>query len=248
WSEPAPLPSGEPAPRWRTADAGVPAGVALLDCASAYDLAIGYAVFREHTGLGHADLVSEFAVATPLPAYPDGVEDHDRRWPGVRPEALWHPAFWLPEQIWPRQVREDLTEPDPVWAIRICLELEAAGLYLPDRGWRDVLHGGRLVRDRDDDDPAGGPGWAADAAAGLVSDLLGRAWAVHADEFLGWIAEAESTGVVRPRAVTMASLGYGVFAGAETPGIEPATEVWSRFERAGGDRRATGGSVTGRAP
>jgi len=271
WSEPAPLPSGEPAPRWRTADAGVPAGVALLDCASAYDLAIGYAVFREHTGLGHADLVSEFAVATPLPAYPDGVEDHDRRWPGVRPEALWHPAFWLPEQIWPRQVREDLTEPDPVWAIRICLELEAAGLYLPDRGWRDVLHdvglrvedpadldrirawqqgaedpaldrldlSGRLVRDRDDDDPAGGPGWAADAAAGLVSDLLGRAWAVHADEFLGWIAEAESTGVVRPRAVTMASLGYGVFAGAETPGIEPATEFWTRFERAVDDPAAT---------
>jgi hypothetical protein len=237
----------------------VPDGLALLDCGSAYDLAVGYAEFREHTGLDHAELISEFVVATPLPAYPDVAEDHDRRWPRVKPEALWHPAFWLPTEVWVRQVDGDLDEPDPVWVVRVCLELEAAGLYRPDRGWRDVLHDvglrvedeadlarirswqlgvadpaldsidltGRLLRVPVDDQ--GQQDWAAEAAGGLVNDLLGRAWAVHADEFLGWIAEADAGEPVRQRAQTMASLGPGVFAGAAAPGIDPASEFWTWF-------------------
>ncbi len=246
----------------------MPAGLALLDCGSTYDLAVGYAEFREHTGLDHAELISEFVVAAPLPAYPDVATEHDRRWPTVNPEALWHPAFWLPTEVWVRQVRDDLEEPDPVWVVRICLELEAAGLYRPDRGWRDVLFEvglrvedeadldrirswqegrddpaldavdltGRLVRVSEDQE-AGDQGvgdheredWAGEAAAGLIGDLLGRAWAVHADEFLGWIAEAESGEPVRQRAETLASLGPGVFAGAAAPGIDPATEFWTWF-------------------
>lgn len=261
------LSSDDSAARWRTAGAGVPAGLALLDCGSAYDLAVGYAEFRDHTGLDHAELISEFVVATTLPAYPDAAEEHDRRWTRVNPRALWHPAFWLPTEVWVRQVVGDLVEPDPVWAVRVCLELEAAGLYRPDRGWRDVLHdvglrvedeadlarirawqGGaadpvldsidltsRLLRipddatDHDQLDGRRAEGWAAEAAGGLVTDLLGRAWAVHADEFLGWISEAESGDPVRPRAETLAGLGSGVFAGAATPGIDPAAEFWTWF-------------------
>ncbi|WP_152364413.1 hypothetical protein [Microlunatus speluncae] len=266
----------DPAARWRTANSGVPAGLALLDCGSTYDLAVGYAEFREHTGLDHAELISEFVVAAPLPAYPDVLSEHDRRWPTVNPEALWHPAFWLPAEVWVRQVRDDLEEPDPVWVVRVCLELEAAGLYRSDRGWRDVLYdvglrvedeadlvrirewqqgrddpaldaidlSARLVRIPDDqgtgdqgtgDQGTGDQGtgdqedWAGAAAAGLIGDLLGRAWAVHADEFLGWIVEAESGEPVRQRAETQASLGPGVFAGAVAPGVDPGTEFWSWF-------------------
>ncbi len=234
----------------------MPDGLALLDCGSAYDLAVGYAEFREHTGLDHAELISEFVVATTLPAYPDVAAEHDRRWPQVNPAALWHPAFWLPTEVWVRQVDGDLEEPDPVWVVRSCLELEAAGLYRADRGWRDVLHDvglrveddadlarirswqlgvadpaldsidltPRLLRIPADDlaaDDQGSQDWAAEAAGGLIGDLLGRAWAVHADEFLGWIAEAEAGEPVRQRAETMASLGPGVFAGAATPEIDP---------------------------
>ena len=236
--------------RFRTAGSGIPDGLpSLLECPSAIDVAVGYAEFREHSKLGHDEVISEAVVVVPLPAY-GGIRT---RWPGVPAEMLWHPAFWLPERIAARRANDDeMVEPDAVWAIRICLELEGSGWYRPGLGWGDVLteHG-------IDVDTAAGASrvrawqngaadqvldgldlgisesdeqWPGQVADSLVDQLLGRAWATHADEMIGWIDDVDQGArSARGCAGDIASLAPGLFAGARVPDLTPGAEAWEQI-------------------
>jgi len=96
--------------------------------------------FCEQTGLSPEVVVSDPLVALPLPIYA-----RDTRFSGVKPEALWHPLFWLPADVALRlRIREsDSSEPRPEseteWALRIAIELSHSGLHDAEEGWLDVF-------------------------------------------------------------------------------------------------------------
>ena len=83
--------------------------------------------------------------SVPLPTYPDRWPAGLRRWPRVRASMMWHPLLWLPDRLATRYTLLDddgvcSTEPDDIWCLRVCLELQASGLYDADTGtWLDVL-------------------------------------------------------------------------------------------------------------
>ncbi len=58
---------------------------------------------------------------------------------------MWHPLLWLPDRLATRYTLVDddgvcSTEPNDIWCLRVCLELQASGLYDADTGtWLDVL-------------------------------------------------------------------------------------------------------------
>lgn len=94
---------------------------------------------------GFSELLVTYTSVIPVPHYPAEWQAGHRRWPGIRPEAMWHPLFWLPERTAYRYLFEfdDGTtevESDDAWAARVMLELTAAGLYDPASGtWQDIL-------------------------------------------------------------------------------------------------------------
>lgn len=248
--------------RYRFDHSGVFAGTSLLACTSAYDLAVGYSEFAEASGLDDDQLFSDPVVATPLPLYRESAAP--RRWSHLALEALWHPLFWLPDQLAHRRQLYGTAEPDEEWAVRVCLELEAAGLYQPDRGWLDVLaaHGIRTEDSADvarvrvwltgQPDPvldtvdlanflvAGDDDWALDTAAGITGQLQGRAWALIADELIGFIAEAEAGADAVSRAQTVVDLAYPMLGDSDVPDVD-AHAFWTRVEadvdRCHGDQR-----------
>lgn len=202
-----------PRERYRFDGSGVEPGTNLLSCTSGYQLALGYAEFVAATGLGDEDVLSDPVVATPIPRYRDH-EAGGRRWARVAPEALWHPLFWLPDRVWRQRIADGLVEPETVWAVRVCLEMQAAGLYDPTRGWMDVLAAHGIEADDADDTArvlswlAGGgdadldgvdltehllgdDSWAAELAAGITPAVQRRAWSEIAAELLGFLEEAE---------------------------------------------------------
>lgn len=237
--------------RFRTLGSGVPDELpSLLECPSAIDVAVSYAEFREHTKLDHDEVISEAVVVVPLPRY----SDTRARWSGVPASMLWHPAFWLPGRIAERRTHNDMAEPDPVWAIRICLELEGSGWYRPGSGWGDVLaeNGIDIDTQADLDRVQAWQNGAADAvldnldlgitdsdeqwqvqfADSLVDQLLGRAWATHADEMIGWIDEVDQgSRSARGCAGDIASLAPGLFAGALVPDLAPGADAWEEIAR-----------------
>lgn len=105
--------------------------------------------FSAFSGIEMRDLVVSPLASVPVPMYnfahtyagPTG----QRRWAGVRPEAMWHPLLWLPARLSSRyryKDRENNTvfENDDQWAARVVMELTGAGLYDPATGeWVDVL-------------------------------------------------------------------------------------------------------------
>lgn len=107
--------------------------------------------FVETTGLAPEMLVADPVSALPLPIHARG-----KRFDDVHPHALWHPLFWLPEDIALRvRIREsDTAEPRPEtdaeWAIRLCIEVGTSGLYDPEEGWLDIF----ALYGIDVDDPA----------------------------------------------------------------------------------------------
>lgn len=74
-----------------------------------------------------------------------GVDHPGRRFADVNPVALWHPLFWLPDEVAFRQRWNHpsgtgiLTEELSLWHTRVALQLTYAGLYAPDQGWLDIL-------------------------------------------------------------------------------------------------------------
>lgn len=228
---------------FRTDHPGHEAGTGLLACTSAWQLVTGYAEFIAATELPAWDVFSDMVVSTPLPRYVPGFDG--RRWSVVPPDALWSPLFWLPGKLHQRLDLDD-AEPERVWAVRVALELQAAGLYDPQRGWFDVLaahelddfgrieawqSGGadrrldaidlteHLVAREDDD-------WAAELALDLVPPLQRRGWALCADELLGFIGEVDEGEDALARARSVVGLAHGVLLAAS----EDATSFWATLE------------------
>lgn len=243
-----------PEPRYRVDHAGLEPGTHLLFCTSAWQLAVGYTDFIGFTGLVEGTVFSDPVVATPIPYY--DAPGPPRRWAGTTPEALWHPLFWLPERVWRRRTAGSQVEPDPVWAVRVCLEVQAAGLYEPDRGWVDVL-AGYGIDTADPDDMArvltwldGDPDpvldgvdlsgslvddrgdWAADTATALVGDFQGRAWAVIADELLSYLDEPAVGPDLAEQTLTVAQLALGTLGPVDVPGLLAPDQFWPGIEAA----------------
>jgi hypothetical protein len=162
---------------------------------------------------------------------------------------MWHPLLWLPERLATRYTLLDdtggrSTEPDDVWALRVCLEVQASGLYDADTGsWLDVLSLAGL--DGDDPDTAtrvGGwldgrpdrvldgldltehvdrpsdPDWAVFAAIAELPALQVISWAVTALDLLEACEELTETGGDTGR-VRRAAAAIAALAGTNLRGL-----------------------------
>lgn len=102
------------------------------------------AQFIQLTGLSPSDLVSSPLVRIPIPQGMKDPHGVPLRWDGVKPEALWHPFFWLPASVAlrARVVDEDgreRIESDEEYLIRVIVQCVQAGLLEVDTGtWLDV--------------------------------------------------------------------------------------------------------------
>ena len=106
--------------------------------------AVRHRVWATDTGIDPVWMRPNPLCCVPLPTYPENWPPGLRRWPRVRGAMMWHPLLWLPDRLATRYLLEDdgvcTPEPDDVWSLRVCLELQAAGLYDTDTGtWVDVL-------------------------------------------------------------------------------------------------------------
>ena len=107
---------------------------------------------------------------------------------------MWHPLLWLPDRLATRYTLVDdngacSTEPDDIWCLRVCLELQAAGLYDPDTGsWLDVLSLAGL--DGDDPDTAGRVDRWLTGGADPVLDRLDLTEHVDRPDDLDWALHA----------------------------------------------------------
>ncbi|MFE6966802.1 hypothetical protein ACFVAJ_16960 [Agromyces sp. NPDC057679] len=186
------------------------AGEALLLPSEAITSPERYALFAQHSLLPRELIKGSPLASTPVPARPDGL-----RWPAeTNPAMFWHPLLWLPESI----ARPEADEELDLWAVRVSMELNAAGVFDVATGtWLDVLSTVGL----DSDDPAvqsrvtawlqggsdpdldrvdlsplfvegGGGEEIREAAEGLYGILLPALWAVRANDFISMINEHTS--------------------------------------------------------
>ena len=208
-----------------------------------------YRTWAADTGIGAEWLTPQPLCCVPLPVYPAGWPAGRRRWPGLRPAMMWHPLLWLPERLATRYTLLDdtggrSTEPEDVWALRVCLEVQASGLYDADTGsWLDVLSLAGL--DGDDPDTAtrvGGwldgrpdrvldgldltehvdrpsdPDWAVFAAIAELPALQVISWAVTALDLLEACEELTETGGDTGR-VRRAAAAIAALAGTNLRGL-----------------------------
>lgn len=184
------------------------------------EAAIRFGAFSEATGIPAEWVLTSFLAAIPLPIYPAHWPDARKRWSGVKAEMMWHPLMWLPERVANRYpVIDDegntVVEDDDTWAVRICLELLASGMYDQDSGtWADVLATiglsadnpadiGRIEEwlDGADDEELDGldtsshfentddPDWAIHAAMDRLEGLRLVSWALSADALADSLAD-----------------------------------------------------------
>ena len=112
--------------------------------------AVRHRVWATDTGIDPVWMRPEPAVLRPaahLPAMPGRPVCAAGR--GVRAAMMWHPLLWLPDRLATRYTLVDddgtcSTEPDDIWCLRVCLELQAAGMLRP--GHRNLA--GRAVTGR----------------------------------------------------------------------------------------------------
>ena len=208
-----------------------------------------YRTWAADTGIGAEWLTPQPLCCVPLPVYPAGWPAGRRRWPGLRPAMMWHPLLWLPERLATRYTLLDdtggrSTEPDDVWALRVCLEVQASGLYDADTGsWLDVLSLAGL--DGDDPDTAtrvaawlngrpdpvldgldltehvdrpSDPDWAVFAAIAELPALQVISWAVTALDLLEACEELTETGGDTGR-VRRAAAAIAALAGTNLRGL-----------------------------
>lgn len=117
-------------------------GESLLVSPSPFESAMRFEQFSRSTGVPIESLSTSLLCTVPIPAYPARFE-RGRRWPGVRPEAMWHPLLWLPPRLSSRyrvSVDPVVLESDDLWSVRVALEMMASGLYDQASGaWVDIL-------------------------------------------------------------------------------------------------------------
>ena len=107
--------------------------------------AVRHRVWVTDTGIDPAWIKPNPLCSVPLPTYPENWPAGLRRWPRARATMMWHPLLWLPDRLATRYTLLDddgvsSTEPDDLWCLRVCLELQASGLYDAETGsWLDVL-------------------------------------------------------------------------------------------------------------
>lgn len=131
-------------------------GEPLLTPVGPFDAAVRLQQFHEATGIDLAYLVTSPLCGVPVPMYPAQLPDGRRRWPGLRPEVMWHPMMWLPQSIRSRRMvavgtDSPTIEDDDLWIARMMVQLATAAHYDPDTdlwiplydeqsgGWVDVL-------------------------------------------------------------------------------------------------------------
>jgi len=208
-----------------------------------------YRTWAADTGIGAEWVSPNPLCCVPLPVYPAAWPTGRRRWPGLRPAMMWHPLLWLPDRLATRYTMLDDTggrsaEPDDVWALRVCLEVQASGLYDADTGsWLDVLSLAGL--DGDDPDTAtrvaawldgrpdpvldgvdltehvdrpGDPDWAVFAAIAELPALQVISWAVTALDLLEACEELTETGGDTGR-VRRAAAAIAALAGTNLRGL-----------------------------
>jgi hypothetical protein len=118
---------------------------------------VRFGLCLEDWGVSPASVMVTPICTVPLTTLPAKWAAEEERWAGVRPEALWHPLLWLPQAAvnrrWVPVGELDVAEEsDDIWALRLCYELIATGLYDEDSGtWFDVLAGVGLDAESPDD-------------------------------------------------------------------------------------------------
>lgn len=107
--------------------------------------AIRFGNWTEFTGIDPSSSLITPMSSVPLPRYQQHYGPGQRRWPGTRAEAMWHPLMWLPTRLAARYTLENTdgtreVESDDLWAVRVGYEMTASGLYDEDSAtWLDVL-------------------------------------------------------------------------------------------------------------
>ncbi|MEK6310993.1 MAG: hypothetical protein V4737_09550 [Curtobacterium sp.] len=126
--------------------AGDPDGVgeeSLLVTAHVSDLLTRTEQYLLDTGLPAERVLGTPLLSIPVPLYLAG-EPH-AVFGSADPNAYWHPLAWLPASIstpmtwFDQQTQEAIEESEEEWAMRVALQVTAAGLYDPRAGWIDVL-------------------------------------------------------------------------------------------------------------
>ena len=119
-------------------------GESMLLARSSLEVALRYGMWQRFTQLPAEAIISNPIAATPLVQYP--ANGHPAQvWQQVNPACLWHPLMWLPDRLSGRyQIQQPdgtiTREDDDTWAVRVCLELSASGMYDTESAtWLDVL-------------------------------------------------------------------------------------------------------------
>lgn len=113
----------------------------LVEPANVLEQARALEAASKASGLDTADLVIAPTSTIAIPRYTRNRVESARPWPDVPPAALACPLFWLPPELAGRYMSDDdEMEPDAIYAARVCIALESAGLYDPEAGrWIDML-------------------------------------------------------------------------------------------------------------
>lgn len=131
-------------------------GEPLLTPVGPFDAMLRLAQFQQATGIAVESIVTSPLCGMPVPLYPAQLPEGRRRWPGVRPEAMWHPLMWLPKQVRSRRMVSigdgpPTIEDDDLWVARVMVQLATAAHYNPEDdtwiplydepsgGWIDIL-------------------------------------------------------------------------------------------------------------
>lgn len=118
-------------------------GESLLSPVGAFDQLERCQTWSTHTGLP-LERISSGLASVPLIVAGTG-EETGHEFASVNPLFLWHPLFWLPEQVAYRQRWNNPSGGDPIvegldiWHARVALQLSYSGLYDPESGWLDIL-------------------------------------------------------------------------------------------------------------
>lgn len=165
-------------------------GTHLLLPTSIFDVQQNFTAFIEWSGLTPEQLVISPLSALPLPAY-SAIPEGRRRWPGVRPEAMWHPLMWLPARLTsPRIIQTEGTnttwrETPDEWTVRTLLEMTDTVPVQIDNAWWVLLYdfaGRRFVRPADAGDNHLVPMY--DPATGTWLDVLSTV-GIDVDDAIG---------------------------------------------------------------